>query len=86
MLLHLLRTLFGTLHLRSPRWWHCSCQPQPTRTFSPLVAVVPSGTTPELIYLESKFSGLISYGRNANLLPFGHISILAAACRTRTWA
>ena len=21
------RTLFGTLHLRSPRWWHCPCQP-----------------------------------------------------------
>ena len=30
------RTLFGTLHLRSPRWWQCSCQPQPTRTFSSL--------------------------------------------------
>ena len=22
----LMRTLFGTLHLRSPRWWQCSCQ------------------------------------------------------------
>ena len=63
-----LRTLFGTLHLRSPRWWHCSCQPQPTRTFSPLAAVLPERTTPELIYLESKFSGLISYGQSANLL------------------
>src|SRR2546426_9036582 len=29
------RTLFGTLHLRSPRWYQCLCQPQPTRTFSP---------------------------------------------------
>ena len=28
-----LRTLFGTVHLRSPRWWHCVCRPQPTRTF-----------------------------------------------------
>jgi hypothetical protein len=63
-----LRTLFGTLHLRSPRWWHCSCQPQPTRTFSPLAAVLPERSTPELIYLESKFSGLISYGQSANLL------------------
>src|SRR6266542_3058495 len=32
------RTLFGTVHLRSPRWWHCVCRPQPTRTFSPLAA------------------------------------------------
>ena len=24
------RTLFGTLHLRSPRWRHCPWQPQPT--------------------------------------------------------
>jgi hypothetical protein len=48
-----LRTLFGTLHLRSPRWWHCSCQPQLTRTFSPLATMLPERTTPELIYLES---------------------------------
>jgi hypothetical protein len=49
-----LRTLFGTLHLRSPRRWHCSCQPQPTRTFSPRTAMLPERSTPELIYLESK--------------------------------
>src|SRR6516162_1335881 len=36
-----LRTLFGTLHLLSPRWWHCSCQSQPTRTCSPLAAALP---------------------------------------------
>jgi hypothetical protein len=62
------RTLFGTLHLRSPRWWQCSCQPQPTRTFSPLAAVLPERATPELLYLESKFSGLVSYGLSARLL------------------
>jgi hypothetical protein len=62
------RTLFGTLHLRSPRWWQCSCQPQPTRTFSPLAAVLPERCTPELLYLESKFAGLVSYGLSARLL------------------
>ena len=62
------RTLFGTLHLRSPRWWQCSCQPQPTRTFSPLAAVLPERSTPELLYLESKFAGLVSYGLSARLL------------------
>ncbi len=63
-----LRTLFGTVHLRSPWWWHCVCRPQPTRTFSPLAAALPERTTPELLYLETKFSGLISYGQSASLL------------------
>ena len=40
----------------------------PTRTFSPLAAVLPERTTPELLYLESKFAGLVSYGQSAELL------------------
>jgi hypothetical protein len=63
-----LRTLFGTLHLPSPRWRHCSCQPQPTRTFSPLATALLERTTPELLYLESKFAGLVSYGLSAKWL------------------
>jgi hypothetical protein len=63
-----LRTLFGTLHLRSPRWWQCSYRPQPTRTYSPLAAALHERSTPELLYLETKFSGLISYGQSASLL------------------
>jgi hypothetical protein len=57
-----------TLRLRSPRWRHCPCRPQPTRAFSPLAAVLPERTTPELLYLEAKFAGLISYGLCAKLL------------------
>ena len=34
------RSLFGTLRLASPRWWHCGCQPQASRTLSPLAAVL----------------------------------------------
>jgi hypothetical protein len=62
------RTLFGTVRLPSPRWYHCPCQPQPTRTFSPLVVALPERATPELRYLESKFAGLVSYGLSAQLL------------------
>ena len=40
----------------------------PTRTFSPLATVLPERTTPELLYLESKFAGLVSYGLSARLL------------------
>src|SRR5438552_8017531 len=50
------RTLFGTLHLRSPRWHQCPCQPQPTRTFSPLATALPERTTPEPRYLASKLA------------------------------
>ena len=54
------RTLFGTLRLASPRWWHCSCSAHDTATFSPLAAVLRERTTPELVYLEAKFAGLVS--------------------------
>src|SRR6266699_2050160 len=83
------RTLFGTLHLRSPRWHQCPCQPQTTRTFSPLAAALPERTTPELRYLESKFAGLVSYGLSAKLLaetlPIGR-PLYASAVRLHTQA
>jgi hypothetical protein len=62
------RSLFGTLRLDSPRWWHCPCQVHPTRTFSPLAALLPERTTPELSYLQARFAGLVSYGASASLL------------------
>jgi len=34
-----MRTLFGTLRVDSPRWWHCGCQPQTTTTFKPLAVI-----------------------------------------------
>ncbi len=83
------RTLFGTLHLRSPRWRQCPCQPQTTRTCSPLAAALPERTTPELLYLESKFAGLVSYGLSARLLtetlPIGR-PLYASAVRVHTQA
>jgi hypothetical protein len=51
------RSLFGTLRLPSPRWWHCDCQAQPTRTFQPLAELLPERTTPELAYLQVRFAG-----------------------------
>jgi hypothetical protein len=62
------RTLFGVLRLPSPRWWHCPCQDQPTRTFQPLAQLLGERSTPELAYLQARFAGLVSYGITANLL------------------
>ena len=62
------RTLFGRLRLRSPRLFHCKCQLQPTRTFSPLANLLTERTAPERLYLESKFASLMSYGLTTKLL------------------
>jgi hypothetical protein len=63
-----LRTLFGTFRLCSPRWYRCSCEPAAARSFTPLAELLPERTTPELRYLEAKFAGLASYGLSAKLL------------------
>ena len=57
-----MRTLFGTLRLDSPRWWACPCTPGTARTFSPLAAILRERTTPELSYLQARFAGRVSYG------------------------
>jgi hypothetical protein len=83
------RSLFGTLRVPSPRWWHCGCQPHPTRTFSPLAAVLPERTTPELSYLQARFAGQVSYQVAATLLaevlPLGR-ALHAATVRRHTHA
>ena len=68
MLLKPHRTLFGKLQLQSLRLYHCVCQPHPTRTFSPLAQLLSERTSPELLYLESKFASLMSYGLTVKLL------------------
>jgi len=82
-------SLFGTLRLPSPRWWHCSCSAHETKTFSPLAETIPERATPELQYLEAKFAGLASYGLSAKLLaevlPLGR-PLHATAVRRHTQA
>jgi len=63
-----LRTVFGKLEVKSPRLHHCDCRPQPTQTYSPLAESLPEHTTPELLFLETKWAALVSYGLTAKLL------------------
>jgi len=66
---HRLRTLFGKLELKPVRGcFTASCQPQPTRSFSPLAELFVERTSPELLYLEAKFASLVSYGLSMKLL------------------
>src|SRR5262245_12295156 len=63
-----LRTLFGTVRLPSPRLYHCRCQTHTTTTFRPLTELLTESTTPELLFLETKWASLISYGMTARIL------------------
>jgi hypothetical protein len=84
-----LRTLFGVVHLPSPRLWSCPCTPGTPTTFSPLAATLSERSTPELLYWESKYAALTSYGAAAALLsetfPLGR-RLEASAIRKHTQA
>lgn len=62
------RTLFGKLSLKSPRLLECNCHNHQRKSFSPLARLLPNHSLPELIYLESKWASLMSYGMTTNLL------------------
>jgi hypothetical protein len=63
-----MRTLFGKVSLQSERLHHCDCQSHTTKTFSPLAERLPERTTPEMLFLETKWSSLISYDLTTELL------------------
>ncbi len=62
------RTLFGKLHLASPRLYCCPCQAATRHSFSPLADLLPTRTAPELQYLQAKWASLMSYGLTVDLL------------------
>jgi hypothetical protein len=63
-----LRTPFGKLKLESPRLYRCQCDSEDRKSISPLAALLPERTHPELVYLETKFAALVSYGLTVELL------------------
>jgi hypothetical protein len=63
-----IRTVFGHITIPSPRFLQCDCQPHETKSCSPLAQLLPERTTPELLFLETKWSALMSYGLTAELL------------------
>src|SRR5215469_7267396 len=63
-----IRTAFGNVELQSPRLSHCPCQPHVEKTFSPLQTLLPEHVSPELLYLEVKWSSLLPYAVSCDLL------------------
>ena len=62
------RTLFGTFKLFSPRLEHCDCKRRKTSSFRPLSALLTESVAPELLYMEAKWSSLVSYGMSLDAL------------------
>ena len=63
----LLHTVYGDVPVHSPRWWRCACGAQ-GGTFSPLSTLMPENTTPELLFLQTKWASMVSYGATVDLL------------------
>src|SRR6266481_4284703 len=62
------RTLFGTFQFDSPRLEHCDCTRRKTSSFRPLAALLTASVAPELLYMEAKWSSLVSYGMSLDAL------------------
>ncbi|SDQ37430.1 ISKra4 family transposase [Pseudovibrio sp. Tun.PSC04-5.I4] len=62
------RTVFGDITINSPRLNHCGCQPGSAQTFSPLTELLPDHVAPEMLWLETKWASLVSYGITVDLL------------------
>jgi hypothetical protein len=60
--------LFGTFTLDSPRLEHCDCTRRKTASFRPLSALLTESVAPELLYMEAKWSSLVSYGLSLDAL------------------
>lgn len=62
-----LKTLFGDVTVESPRYYHPQHETG-AKTFSPLKDILCQHTTPERLYLETKWASLIPYQKTADLL------------------
>lgn len=62
------RSLFRKMTLQSPRLYTCPCQTQEKQSFSPLAELLSERTAPELLYLQTKWASLMSYGLTTDLL------------------
>ena len=62
------RTVFGDVTVASPRLCHCPCRADAAKTFSPLTGLLPDHVAPELLWLETKWASLVSFGVTADLL------------------
>src|SRR5450631_2938829 len=63
-----MKTVFGPVEVANPRWNHCPCQSHGPKTFRPMRIWLQGRTSPELIYLETKWASLIPFAKVVDLL------------------
>src|SRR5258708_25586521 len=63
-----MRTLFGKVKLDSPRFYTCTCRDEKGQSFSPLAELLNERSTTELLYIQTKWAALMSYGLTVDLL------------------
>src|SRR5205807_9361366 len=57
-----------TFKFSSPRLEHCDCTRRKIASFRPLSALLTESVAPELLYMEAKWSSLVSYGMSLDAL------------------
>ena len=60
-------TLFGRVEVPNPRWNRCACQTEGPQTFRPMRTWLNGQTSPEMLYLETKWASLIPFARGVFL-------------------
>jgi len=65
---HTVNSVFGPVSVPNPRWHRCSCRTDGPKTFRPTAAWLKGRTSPELLYLETKWGSLIPFEKVADLL------------------
>jgi hypothetical protein len=61
-------TVFGRVEVPNPRWKRCGCQTEGPKTFRPMRTWLNGRTSPEMLYLETKWASLIPFARTTDLL------------------
>ena len=61
-------TVFGPVAVPNPRWERCSCQTKGPKSFRPTASWLKGRTTPERLYLETKWGSLMPYQKVVDLL------------------
>jgi hypothetical protein len=62
------RTVFGDIAIESPRVYSCQSHNGAAKTFSPLNELLPDHIAPELLWRETKWASLVSFGVTSDLL------------------
>jgi hypothetical protein len=62
------KTVFGQIEVPNPRWNRCACEGTVPKTFRPIKAWLQGRTSPELVYLETKWASLLPFAKVADLL------------------